>query len=74
MQVVAQAGIASRRAAEDLVTSGLVKVNGKVVMVPQHMVLASVDTVRLSCFNVIHRYRSDIKVPMRLALLLRRYQ
>ena len=55
-------------------TSGLVKVNGKVVMVPQHMVLASVDTVRLSCFNVIHRYRSDIKVPMRLALLLRRYQ
>ena len=52
-------------------TSGLVKVNGKVVMVPQHMVLASVDTVRrISCFNIIHTYRLDVELPMRLAMLL----
>jgi 16S rRNA U516 pseudouridylate synthase RsuA-like enzyme len=39
MQVLANAGIASKRASEDFVTSGAVRVNGLVVSVPQHMVL-----------------------------------
>ena len=41
MQVVARAGIASRRRAEDLIVEGKVKVNGTVVTVPQHPVLLS---------------------------------
>ena len=45
LQVVAQAGIASRRKAEELVECGAVKVNGRVVIVPQHMVLPTIDEV-----------------------------
>ena len=41
MQVIARAGIASRRRAEDLITAGNVTVNGSVVTVPQHPVLLS---------------------------------
>lgn len=41
VQVIARAGIASRRRAEDLITAGNVKVNGSVVTVPQHPVLLS---------------------------------
>ena len=41
IQVIARAGIASRRKAEDLITAGNVKVNGSVVTVPQHPVLLS---------------------------------
>ena len=41
IQVIARAGIASRRRAEDLITAGNVKVNGSVVTVPQHPVLLS---------------------------------
>ena len=44
-QVVAQAGIASRRKAELLVEQGAVKVNGRVVLVPQHMILPTIDEV-----------------------------
>ena len=45
MQVIARAGIASRRAAEDLVTAGRVKVNGEKVLLPQHQVRATTDKV-----------------------------
>ena len=41
VQVIARAGIASRRRAEDIITAGNVKVNGSVVTVPQHPVLLS---------------------------------
>lgn len=44
-QVIAQAGIASRRKAEELVQSGVVRVNSKQITVPQHMVLPSIDEV-----------------------------
>ena len=39
--MIARAGIASRRRAEDLITEGKVKVNGEIIRVPQHPVLLS---------------------------------
>ena len=45
VQVIARAGIASRRAAEELVTAGRVKVNGEKVLLPQHQVRATSDKV-----------------------------
>lgn len=39
--MIARAGIASRRRAEDLITEGKVKVNGEVIRMPQHPVLLS---------------------------------
>ena len=39
--MIARAGIASRRRAEDIIVEGKVKVNGNVVTVPQHPVLLS---------------------------------
>ena len=45
-QVIARAGIASRRKAEDLITEGLVKVNGEKILIPQHQVIADKDKVR----------------------------
>lgn len=45
MQVIAAAGIASKRASEAIVQAGEVKVNGKVVLLPQHPVIASIDEV-----------------------------
>lgn len=44
-KALAQAGIASRRAAEEIITQGLVKVNGKVVTVPQELVDFEKDTI-----------------------------
>lgn len=46
MQVLARAGVASRRAAEEIIASGQVRVNGAVVLVPQHQVAESFDKVR----------------------------
>ena len=43
VQVIAAAGVASKRASEAIVQNGVVKVNGKVVTLPQHPVIASVD-------------------------------
>ena len=43
--MIARAGIASRRAAEELVTAGRVKVNGEKVLLPQHQVRATSDKV-----------------------------
>ncbi len=44
-KALAQAGIASRRAAEDLIFQGAVTVNGKIVLVPQTMVDIDRDVV-----------------------------
>ncbi len=44
-KVLAHAGIASRRAAEELIFEGLVKVNGKVVTLPQELVDAEHDKI-----------------------------
>jgi hypothetical protein len=44
-QVIARAGLASRRKAEELITEGLVKVNGHKILVPQHQVTAGQDKV-----------------------------
>ncbi|BDA41490.1 Putative ribosomal large subunit pseudouridine synthase [Coccomyxa sp. Obi] len=44
-KVIARAGIASRRKAEDLITEGLVKVNGEKILVPQHQVIADKDKI-----------------------------
>ena len=49
LQVIARAGIASRRRAEDIICDGKVKVNGNVITVPQHPVLLNgADKVRFS--------------------------
>ena len=45
LQVLAEAGIASRRAAEQLIFEGRVKVNGEVETVPQTQVVRSKDDV-----------------------------
>ncbi len=42
-KVLAAAGIASRRACEELIFSGFVKVNGQIVKIPQTLVDARVD-------------------------------
>lgn len=44
-KVMAGAGVASRRACEDLIFQGLVKVNGQIVKVPQTLVDLEVDEV-----------------------------
>jgi 23S rRNA pseudouridine2605 synthase len=44
-KVLAAAGIASRRAAEEIIFEGRVKVNGQVITVPQTMVSLSNDTI-----------------------------
>jgi ribosomal protein S4 len=52
--VIARAGIASRRRAEDLITEGKVKVNGEVIRVPQHPVLlSSAEKVRMNTLQFI---------------------
>ena len=45
-QVLAAAGVASRRAAEELVVAGDVSVNGATVLVPQTLVDAQRDEVQ----------------------------
>ncbi len=44
-KILAQAGVASRRAAEELIFQGLVTVNGKTVLIPQTMVDIERDKV-----------------------------
>ncbi|MBS0655978.1 MAG: rRNA pseudouridine synthase, partial [Verrucomicrobia bacterium] len=44
-KALAAAGVASRRAAEELITQGLVLVNGEVVRVPQTLVNLDKDTI-----------------------------
>lgn len=44
-KILARAGVASRRAAEELIASGVVTVNGKVVKVPQTMVDPDKDLI-----------------------------
>ena len=46
VQVLARAGVASRRAAEEIIAGGQVRVNGEVVLVPQHQVAETFDKVR----------------------------
>ena len=51
VQVLARAGVASRRAAEEIIVSGKVRVNGEVVLMPQHQVIHNVDNVRSTAFT-----------------------
>ncbi|WP_075882960.1 pseudouridine synthase [Candidatus Protochlamydia sp. W-9] len=44
-KVLAAAGIASRRACEELIFQGLVKVNGEVIKIPQTKVNPEIDTI-----------------------------
>lgn len=44
-KALAAAGVASRRASEELIFSGLVKVNGEIVKVPQTLVDLAIDRV-----------------------------
>ena len=44
-KVLAAAGVASRRASEELIFQGKVKVNGEVVLVPQTMVNPETDEI-----------------------------
>lgn len=44
-KVLAAAGVAARRAAEELIFQGVVKVNGEVVKIPQTMVDSEKDTI-----------------------------
>lgn len=44
-KILAGAGVASRRACEELIFSGVVKVNGQIVKVPQTQVDLKVDTI-----------------------------
>lgn len=44
-KVLARAGIASRRASEELIFSGAVSVNGKIVLVPQTLVSLAKDRI-----------------------------
>src|SRR6185503_7782309 len=46
-KVLAAAGIASRRACEELIFQGRVKVNGVVAMLPQTMVCLDTDAVQV---------------------------
>lgn len=58
VQVLARAGVASRRAAEEIIVSGKVRVNGEVVLVPQHQVIHNVDNVRGSGFMPTRKHTS----------------
>lgn len=51
-KVLAYAGVASRRACEELIFSGVVKVNQQVVKVPQTLVDASVDQIMVRDQNI----------------------
>lgn len=44
-KVLAAAGVASRRACEELIFEGRVQVNGKVILLPQHHVSAETDRI-----------------------------
>ncbi len=46
-KVLAAAGVASRRAAEEIILAGRVKVNGKVVLVPQTHVTLGTDRIEV---------------------------
>lgn len=46
-KALAAAGIASRRACEEIIFSGKVKVNGKIVRVPQTLVSWDEDDIRV---------------------------
>lgn len=45
-KTLAKAGIASRRAAEELIFAGLVQVNGETIRLPQFMVDPATDTIK----------------------------
>lgn len=46
-KVMAAAGVASRRACEELIFEGRVQVNGRVVLKPQHLVSAEDDAIKV---------------------------
>lgn len=62
-KVLAQAGVASRRACEELIFSGVVKVNGETIKVPQTLVDLNVDEITV-------RGQPVIKVESKVYYLL----
>lgn len=46
-KILAAAGVASRRACEELIFAGRVQVNGETILIPQHMVNPQVDAIRV---------------------------
>ena len=58
-KVLAGAGVASRRACEELIFQGLVKVNGQIVKIPQTMVDFEVDEVKVRDQS-IHQAESKV--------------
>jgi 23S rRNA pseudouridine2605 synthase len=58
-KVLAAAGVASRRASEELIFRGKVTVNGKVVVVPQTLVSVETDTIAVSG-EPIHREQEKV--------------
>lgn len=46
-KVMAAAGVASRRACEELIFEGRVQVNGRVILKPQHLVSAEDDAIKV---------------------------
>ena len=53
LQVLAGAGVASRRAAEQLIFQGCVTVNGKQVLLPQTPVDLGTDQACTPCLNAL---------------------
>ncbi len=51
-KTLAACGVASRRASEDLIFAGKVKVNGKIVKIPQTMVSINSDLLEVNCQKV----------------------
>jgi len=49
LQILAAAGVASRRAAEEIITAGRVSVNDKIEPLPQRKVVPGKDKVSLYC-------------------------
>jgi len=47
LQILAAAGVASRRAAEEIITAGRVSVNDKIEALPQRKVVPGKDKVRI---------------------------
>ena len=59
-KVIAQAGICSRRKAEELITKGLVSVNGKIVTELGTKVKTS-DTIIITIIRIV--LKTDINTP-----------
>ena len=53
-KILAAAGVASRRASEELIIAGRVKVNGETVLIPQTLVCIGKDLIQVNGKNIEH--------------------